>query len=191
MSTSPLLAWQSAANEAHFSEPAECARRAGRFERGIRIRNAIEYGAGALVTVLFSGAALGAFYKGEVMIGLSCIAILIGTFVALRELHRRGSNLDRRPEDSCVTHLRRQYERQYEALRSVPRWYVGPFIPGIMLFYFAVTAGVAEVIGWQDAIVGIAGPAAISFGIISVILAANWLAARSLKRKIEAMDALA
>ena len=100
-------------------------------------------------------------------------------------------DLERRPEDDCATHLRRQYERQYEALRTVPIWYVGPFMPGLLGFYLAVTARVAEVIGWGNALTGIAGPAAVSFGLIGIILFANWVGARGLKRKIEEIDALA
>lgn len=188
---SPFNAWKSAQSKATFSDPSEFAIRASKFERRIRIRNWLEYGTAVFVTVLFGGTTIGALIKGELLIALSTLAIVIGVFVSMRGLKQRGSNLKRRPEDNCLQHLRRQYNHQYEALRDVPRWYIGPFVPGIVLFYVAVTAGVAEVIGWANALAGIAGPASITLGLFALVAGANWLAARMLKKKVDELDALA
>ncbi len=188
---SPFSAWTSAQSDATFSDPAECAVRVTKFERQICIRNWVEYGAAVLVTVLFGGTTIAALFKGEVLVGLSTLAILIGVFVAMRGLKQRGSNLERRPEDSCLLHLRRQYNHQYLALRAVPRWYIGPMMPGVVLFYVAVTVNMAEVIGWANILVGIAGPIAITMTLFGAVVLANWFAARNLKTKIDAIDLLA
>lgn len=191
MSTPPIPGWQSAASDAHFSAPSQCAKRADRFERTIRIRNVIEYGAGALCLVLFGGVAAGAFYKGELLIGFASIAIVAGFVMVMRNLRRRASNLDRRPEDACLAHLRRQYQRQYDALRTIWSWYLGPLVPGLMLFYAAFAIGAADIIGWARAIEGIVFPVAATTALFGVIATANMVAARSIKRKIDALDGLA
>ncbi|WDA40645.1 hypothetical protein [Erythrobacter sp. BLCC-B19] len=191
MTTPPLPQWCDTAPDAAFTVPAECSRRADRFARRVRIRNGIEYAAGALVIVLFGAASVGAAIKGEGLIALSLALIVGGTLVILRNLARRAGNVERLPEEPCLAHLRRQYARQYAALRAVPVWYVGPLIPGCALLYASVAAGVAEVAGWRTALSGIAGPAAITFGIFAAIALLNLLAARGLKRQLDALDALA
>lgn len=191
MTTPPLPGWCEAAPDAAFTAPADCSRQADRFARRVRIRNGIEYAAGALVIALFGASSIGAAVKGEWLIGLSLALVVGGTLVILRNLHRRASNLEALPEEPCLAHLRRQYARQYEALRAVPAWYIGPLIPGCALLYIAVAAGVAEVAGWRAALSGIMQPAAITFGIFAAIALLNLVGARGLKRKIEALDALA
>lgn len=191
MSLPPFPAWQNAASEASFSDPAACAARASKFERTIRRRNLIEYAAGALVIVLFAASSAGATFRGEWLIALSMALTVVGAGFVMWGLHRRASNLDRRPEDPCVLHLRRQYERQFEALRDVPKWYLGPLVPGMALFYISVTLGTAEVTGWAAAMDGILWPVAATVGLFGAIALANWIAARSLKKKIDEIDALA
>ena len=191
MTLPPIPGWQAQAGDAAFSDPATCAVQATKFERQIRRRNWIEYAAGVLVTFLFGGTAISAFAKGELLIGLSAAMIIAGTGLVLWSLHKRASNLDRRPEDRCLDHLRRQYEHQYRALRDVPLWYIGPFIPGLVLFYVAIVASTAEVTGWGSALKAAVTPMSITFGIVALVALANWLGARALKRKIEQLDALA
>ncbi len=190
MTNPPFAAWNRDGADARFSDVGSCSQRANKFERRIKIRNAIEYAAGALVFVLFGGAAFGAVARSEMLIALSMAMVAIGVLVVVWNLHRRASNVVRRPEDPCITHLKRQYQRQYEALRSVPAWYIGPLIPGVVLLYVAVLIGVAEKAGFAVAIGGLIGPAAITFGIFGAIALLNVWAAGRLKREIAALDAL-
>ena len=191
MSTPPIPEWCEAAPDATFSAPVNCATRAEKFERRIRLRNLIEYAAGAFVVVVFGGMMLGALAKGEWLIAISSLLIIAGAVFIMRNLHLRASNLERRPEDPCLVHLTRQYRRQYEALRSVPKWYLAPLIPGIVMFYAVVTAKVADRIGWLNAIEGVAAPAAFTIGLFALIALANWWGARVLERKITSLEALA
>jgi len=191
MSLPPLTAWLDAGKDASFSDPAACAARASKFERSIRLRNSIEYSAGGLMTLLFGASAVAAMFRSEWMIGISMFITMIGITTVMWNLRRRGSNLVRRPEDPCVVHLRSQYVRQFEALRAVPRWYLGPLIPGMALLYVSIMISVAEVTGWQQALRGIAWPVAATVALFGAIALINWIAARSIRRKIEAIDALA
>lgn len=191
MTKPPLAEWCEAAPDAVFTAPSECSRLAGRFARRIRIRNGIEYAAGVLVIAMFGSAAIGAGTRGEWLIAAALALIVGGTLVILRSLHRRASNIERLPEEPCLAHLRRQYTRQYEALRAVPAWYIGPLVPGCALLYGAVAANVAEVAGWRSALSGIAEPVGITFGIFAVIALLNLVVARGLKRRLDALDALA
>lgn len=191
MTTPPLPGWCATAPDAAFTAPAECSRQADRFARRIRIRNGIEYAAGALVIALFGASAIAAAVKAEWLIAAALALIVGGTLVILRNLYRRGSNLERLPEEPCLAHLRRQYARQYAALRAVPAWYIGPLIPGCALLYVAVAAGVAEVAGWRAALSGIVQPAAITFGIFAAIALVNWWAAQRIRRDIARLEQLA
>ncbi|MBV7259977.1 hypothetical protein [Erythrobacter crassostreae] len=191
MSTPPLPEWCEAAPEAAFSAPSECTVRANAFERRIRFRNVTEYVAGGFVALACGAAAVAAFWKGEPLIGISMALVVAGSLFVMWSLHKRGSNLTRRPEDPCITHLRRQYQRQYDALRAVPKWYLGPFIPGMLMFYAVTTVEVAESNGWAEALSGIVGPASATIAIFGGVALANWWAARSLKAKISSLDALA
>lgn len=191
MSLPPLPAWQSAAKDAHFSDPAACATRLSKFERTIRIRNLLEYAAGGLMIVLFGASAIGALVKGETLIGMAMMLMMIGVAVVLWGIARRASNLDRRHEEPCLDHLARQYRRQYNALKSVPLWYIGPLVPGSIAVFAAVAAGVAEVKGWQAALAGITEPVLIHGGVFAAIIALNLIAARRLLRDLERIERLA
>lgn len=191
MTTPPLPRWCDTAPDAAFTDPAVCSRQADRFARRIRIRNGIEYAAGALVIALFGASAIAAAVKAEWLIAASQALIVGGALVILRNLHQRGSNVERLPEEPCLAHLRRQYARQYAALSTVPAWYIGPLIPGCALLFVSVAAGVAEVAGWRTALSGIAQPMAITFGIFAAIALVNLWAARRLKRDLDRLERLA
>jgi len=191
MTSYPIPQWCDMAQEASFADPQMIAQRAGKFEKNINRRNWIEYAAGVLMIGLFGVGAVFAMIKAEWLIGLSLVIAVAGIVVVLWNLYRRASNLAAHPEEPCLDHLRRQYEHQMKALRAVPIWYIGPLVPGIVMFYIVVTAKVAERVGWTTALQGIWGPAAASFGIFALVIAANLIAARQLKRKIAQLDELA
>jgi hypothetical protein len=57
-----------------------------------------------------------------------------------------------------------------------------------VLFYAVIAWKVSLVAGWREALLGIAGPFALTLALFGAILAANLLVARGLKRKIDALD---
>lgn len=190
MTKPPFPLWTEEAQGAAFTDPAEIAHRAGAFERTIRRRNLIEYAAGGIVLVPAAIAAIAALWTGEYAFALSLGALAAGTVVVLRNLARRAGNLEQRPEEPCLDHLKRQYRRQYEALRTVPAWYVGPFVPGIMLLYGTVTWKTAEALGWRAAVEGMAVPVFATLAVGIAVVALNRWAARRIKRKLDALGTL-
>ena len=191
MTSYPIPQWCDMSQDASFVEPQKIAQRASKFEKTIRRRNWLEYAAGVLMIGLFGVGTAFALAKGEWLISLSLTFVVAGVAVVLWNLYHRASNLAALPEEPCLHHLRRQYEHQMKALRAVPIWYIGPLVPGMVMFYVVVTAKVAERVGWTTAIQGAWGPAAASFGFFVLVIAANLIAARHLKRKIDQFDKLA
>lgn len=190
MSQLPLPEWAAEVADAQFTDPALVKARATKFDRTIMRRNFIEYAAGALALVLFTGLTVGAFIKGEPLIAVASIVILIGVGIVMWQLHVRGSVLLPAPEEPCLQHLRGQYYRQYKALDSVWKWYLGPLVPGILAFYGVVAFRVSQAAGWQVALEGSWKPLAVTVGLFLFIGLANWFAARALKRKVDQIDAL-
>ncbi|MEQ8773651.1 MAG: hypothetical protein RIC51_12565, partial [Erythrobacter sp.] len=178
MTQPPFPLWTEEAQGAAFTDPAEIARRADAFERSIRRRNLIEYAAGGIVLFPAALAAGAAALIGEYAFAFALGALAAGIIVVLRNLARRAANLEQRPEEPCVEHLERQYRRQYEALRSVPTWYVGPFVPGFVLLYGTVAWKTAGALGWRAAMEGMAVPVLATLAVGIAVVALNRWAAR-------------
>ncbi|MEM6475888.1 MAG: hypothetical protein AAF687_06950 [Pseudomonadota bacterium] len=191
MTQSPFPLWQDQLADADFTDPAASAARVSQFERKVGRRNALEYAAGGFVGVALVLSSIAAVTVQEWLIASGLALCAIGVVVLLWGLKSRASNLVRRPEDACLTHLRRQYQRQYEALRAVPLWYIGPLVPGMTLFYFAVLTESAEHLGWSAAVEELARPAGTTIAVFVGVAALNLWAARGLKRDIAKLDKLA
>lgn len=136
---------------------------------------------------------LAAFFlwEGEWLTGLSLLLICAGLLVVMRNLARRAGNLVPEPEEPCLVHLERQYRRQYDALVSVPIWYIGPLVPGVLAFFAAVTAGVAEGVGWIAALDRASWPFTVTFGLFAVVIILNRVAAKAIAAELAKLKALA
>lgn len=180
--------WTERALTATFSEPGECETRATAFERTVRRRNMMEYAAGALVIVLFG--ALGVMFAsaGEWLIAATNIAMVSAAIFVIAKLQRDGSVQARLPEQSCRDHLRGQLARQRDLLRGVPKWYLAPFLPGLLGFYIVITAKVAEHQGWDAAVEGVWLKVAGTLAFFVFIAWLNLHAARKIDREIGALD---
>lgn len=125
-------AWQAAPAAEPLPSIANLERRATRFERTIRLRNAIEYVAAALVVTLFGAFAIWMPLPVPTMrVGAALIAI--GGIVVAWQLHRRASLA--LPDMGLPVLLRHRTElvRQRDALASVWLWYLLPLVPGLVL----------------------------------------------------------
>lgn len=188
MTQDPFNFWTREQSDANFSEPGACRARTTRFEKSIRRRNLLEYAAAALVVGVFG--ALGVFFASE---GMWALAVTVAMTVAaaifvVAKLHRDGSALARTPEANCRDHLRSQLVRQRDLLRGVPKWYLAPFVPGLVGFYFVVTANVAEIHGWATALEGVWLKIAATAAFFVFVGWLNLHAARKLDREIAALD---
>ena len=183
--------WTRQESDASFSAPVDCEARGTAFERKIRRRNTLELVAAAFVVLAF-GATAGIFAAaGDWSLAIAPVLIVLAALFVVTKLFRDGSIETRRPEDSCVGHLRRQLVRQRDLLRGVPKWYLAPFLPGMIGFYLAFAAKDAETVGWIPAL------EAIWFNLATIVVlfvGIAWLnlhAARKLDREIGALDVAA
>lgn len=122
------------------------------FQRKIRSRNLTEYVAAAAVVAWTGHTALTSqapwlVKAGGVLIGLGAIAV--ASFVHLRGHAARAEPPLTAPTREVVGWHRSELVRQRDLLRSVPRWYLGPFVPGLVLtlvgLWLADSGGVGRV----------------------------------------------
>lgn len=190
--TDPLSdLWSGEAADARFTDPAALESKHTEFERRVRRRNLTEYLAGGLVTPIFAWIAWLTAQAGEVVITLGWVVGIVGMAVVLTALYHRAGNLPHRPEEDCRSHLRAQLEHQHEALASVPRWYLAPLIPGMVLVLVGSVLPIARGAGWVAALFAFAVPALFVAGVFAGIAWLNRRAARALEAEIAALDALA
>jgi hypothetical protein len=178
--------WRDEKEEGLTMSTEELIRRTTRFESRIRRRNWTEYAASALVIGIFGWMAVivpGAVAK------IGCLAIIAGTLVVMRNLGRYGpSPVDgARLATDCRAFYRSELIRQRDALHSVTRWYLAPFIPGILLFEAGVGLGLAEEMPAEAVAVTIGISVAIVVAIFAGIRWLNHRAARRLDREIAAI----
>ncbi len=157
---------------------------ARRFNRRIALRNALEYAACVLVMIGFAGYVV---HFPFLFIRIGSVLIMAGTLVVAWQLHRRGSSQPL-PADagarSWLAFRIAQLARQRDALRSVPWWYVGPFVPGLVVFRcgveFELDASAPFARGWKAN--------ALIAGVLLLVIAWNLFAAWRLQRRIDALE---
>ena len=189
MTNDPRSFWNAEPVSAQFSDPAVVARRSTRFARTVRRRNLIEGAAGVLVIGLFGAGALAAASIGEWAFAVAGALVVAGTVFILWHLIRHGSNLARRPEEDCRSHLLGQLARQRDLLRRVPFWYLAPLLPGVCTVYGIAAFKVAEAQGWETALGGVWQPFLATMAFFVFVGGLNLWAARRLSREIGAIEA--
>ena len=185
MTIDPKSLWRDQSAAVTVLSPVELESRFRVQRAALQRRNRIEYGAGALVIVVFL--AYAALLPGALVKAGSLLTAL-GAAVVLWQLHRRAS-VGRAPEDAppeaLVASQMHELERQRDALRSVALWYLGPFLPGMTLFFVGIhraTPGASPL--------SLALPVGVVAGLFGLIWGANLLAARSLDRQIRDLASL-
>lgn len=178
--------WRSApaAGSAEPLQEAELAKRARRFQNRIARRNFLEYAAALLVCTGFG------FYLWEFpapLMRAGSLLSILGTLVVVWQLHRRASS---RPLPAAESSLpsrdfhRAELVRQRDALRSVWLWYVGPLVPGMVVFRLGVNANPDPTLPFAR---GWAAEGVIACIILGVILL-NLYGAHKLQRQIDQLD---
>ena len=128
------LAWRQQPTSGPTISLADLKRGAGRFQRGIGIRNLVEYAAAVIVVISYSQMML----KSEAMlVKIGCVLIVIATLFVVVQIHVRLSSQKAPPDAlgaSFVDYHRTAVLRQIEGLRGIARWYMAPFLPGFSLF---------------------------------------------------------
>ncbi len=178
-------AWQASVEVAGPLPLEELRKGADKFYRRIWWRNAIEYVA-CLIVVIGFGTYF--FALPHVLQKAGSMLVIAATLFVAWQLHRRASAEppERAGTRPLLLFARAQLVRQRNALRSIFRWYLLPFLPGMAVFMTGtMLAGRPSGPEARDA-VGFAVLIALFVGIWWI----NQLGARSLQRHIDEIDAL-
>lgn len=181
--------WQAEGAAETFTNPEEFMKRSTGFERTIRRRNLLEYAAGVLLLCIEVPAFLLFAAAGQALMAGAMVLMFVGTLAAMWNLHLRASTLRRRPEQDCRSHLIAQYRRQVEALRTVPLWYIGPLLPGVLGVYGTVAIKAIGVRPVGEIIENIGLPLGGTLAFFGFVIWLNLRAAKALQRQAEELEA--
>ena len=110
---------------------AEIHQKARKLERGVRWRNIREYVASVVVVLGFSPVL---FHRDSWMMQAGAALIIAATVFVAWRIHRQASARAVPEAGEALREFHREeLIRQRDALRSVGRWYLGPFVPGMVL----------------------------------------------------------
>ena len=123
-----------------FAMPVEeVRRRAGAFQSRIRTRNMTEYAAALFVLIAFGGVALTVPDWG---VRAGAALIMLGTLYVVWKLHTMARAAGSGEIDAALSLTdfhKGELLRQRAALATVWRWYLMPFVPGMIVFLSAVS----------------------------------------------------
>lgn len=177
--------WQEQARQPMEVAVDRIARDAASFRRAIRRRNVREYAASAIVVAIFGAYAA---LADTVLFRVACALIVAATIHIASYLRRHGSSGPDELAACTVDHLashRRQLERQRDLLAGIWRWYLGPLVPGLVLF--AVSLPFEQSRSGPRAWIGTAVVMSVGAAVFVGIARLNRMAARQLQRKIDAL----
>jgi hypothetical protein len=177
--------WQNQSVEAIQMSLDEIRNKAQKFQRRVHWSNLREYLAAVFVVAIFG------FYFWRfdgILLRTGSALVIAGTLYVMYQLYKRGS-AKTVPADlasrTCLDFHRRELERQRDLLRDVWRWYLLPFVPGMVVFF----AG-----GAIELPLGRWGPLGITVALCAIVFfligKLNHWAARKLQHQIDGLDAL-
>ncbi len=178
----PRRVWQAQTTDAAPIDIDEIRAGAVKFRRTIRLRNLREHVAGAVVTAVFgfyAWAADGPWTR------TGALLVIAGNLYVALQIRQRAWSSPAAPDAPVIAAHRADLERQRDALRSVWRWYLLPYVPGMTAFAVGV-----EVDNPPVAWVSLAIYLALGLASFAVVAALNRAAARQMQREIDALDDL-
>ena len=182
-------AWQASVAEATLPTLDAMRTATDGFYRIVRRRNRIEYSASALVVIVFTAYV---FLLPSPVARIGAAMVVIGTLVMTWQLYRRASAAEPPAAETAlplIVHQRAQLVRQHDALAKIGRWYILPFMPGLLLM---ILAPVVE--GGPQILRQFTAANFVSIAVVSLIVGGIWWlnrrAARRLRKAIEELDEL-
>lgn len=173
--------WQNQPLENNPMPLEEIHRRARQFEKRISRRNLREYIAGGIGIVIFT---VYLFIFRNPVARTGSALIIAGALFVLFQIYKRATP-GTLPADLALTASlefhRRELVRQRDLLRTVWLWYLGPFIPGIVVFGMGVAPRHGTASWWN---------AAPFLSIVGAVMWLNYRAAQGLDRQIAEIDNL-
>jgi len=125
--------WQGQPVEGIKMSVEEIRRRATKFEKRIYWRNVREYVAGTIATVLLGFSIAGSH---NVLDRSAFVLLIAGMVYVMYQLHRRGA-VKSIPASAAVgpslEFYRGELKRQRDLTSTVWSWYLGPFVPGLVM----------------------------------------------------------
>lgn len=186
MSDPIVTLWTAQHSDARPPSPAELRERSRALHRRVWRRDATEYAAGALAAGVFGWMGVTSPDWG---VRIACLVQIAGLLLVMRNLWTRRPVDDPAALDrDALSHLRALLTAQRDVLASVGRWYIGPMLPGMILFLCAVSRVTAVKTGWGPALFVAALAAAIASGVLYGVLRLNRHAARTLDAQLAALD---
>lgn len=188
--------WQSAPPEKEKIDMEALKKRGSKLRRNVRARNALESAAAAVVLYFLGRQTYTALAAGDHLSALGGALLMAGVVVVVVVLWRRGSNvrppeLDAPTSEQIAFH-RRAIVRQRDLLRSVPRWYLGPLVPGVLVLSVAeaLRAPLGEALPHPTLtrVAMVAGEVAILAIVFGAVAWLNARAARKLDAEIATLD---
>lgn len=182
--------WQSMPTEPVVITPYEMRMRAAFFEGRIRRRNRVEYIACGFVAAVFSWYAT--FDLSTILWPIANFMIAAATIYVGISLHRKGkagATPDSGTVGSLVEFHRQELVRQRDALKTVWRWYLLPFVPGLVLWFIAMWIGQGQDAARPGLFAVVLGLVfVLCMAVYLVILLLNLLGAARLQRMIDDLD---
>jgi hypothetical protein len=186
MSDPIVTLWTAQHADARAPSSAELMDRARVLRRRVWRRDATEYAVGAVAAGVFGWMGLASHDWG---VRTACLVQIVGLLLVMRNLWTRRPVDDPAALDrDALSHLRALLTAQRDALASVGRWYIGPMLPGMILFLAAVSRVTATNTGWGPALIVAALAAAIVCGVLYGVLWLNRHAARTLDAQLATLD---
>lgn len=182
-------AWQAQPAAAPLPPIETLRARSDQFRKTIARRNRWEYIAGAFVIAAFSITAIIVPLTG---MRIGAALVVAGAMYVMWQLHRKGSNLAEEElagQVPILVHQRAALVRQRDAIRSVLSWYIGPFLPGIVLFFAAPILADPPAVG-SAAFYTVVRSGVIVIGILAAVFWLNRRGARALQEQIDEIDAM-
>jgi hypothetical protein len=182
--------WQSMPTDIIVISAEEMRLRAVKFEKRVRSRNLREYIACGFVVVVFCWYAT--FSSTTILWPIANLIIVLATIYVGFSLHQKGKAA-KTPAGGSVPSLidfhREALVRQRDALKTVWRWYLLPFAPGLVLWFAAMWIGHGGEAP-RPAAFATALVMTFVFGamVFVAILLLNLLGAARLQRMIEDLD---
>ena len=178
--------WKSQKPEEFSMSLANIHVRAERFQSRVRLRNWIEYAAAALVVAVFGWTA---WVVDVLPVRAGCVLIVLGVLYVVWKLATLARAASKRDEGlSWAEFHRAELVRQRDALNGIWRWYLGPLVPGLVVFWLGVGAPASiDAPVWSRLAISLLGlglGAAVFFGVAAL----NKAAARKLQAELDALD---
>lgn len=161
----------------------ELRRKATAFQRKIRRRNAIEVLAAMIVVIGFGSYIL---ILDQLLLQVGSAMLIAAAIFSMWQLFKRAgsSTLPGEAGLPCREFHIAELARQRDALRSAWLWYIGPALPGMVVFRIGVNTALPPdapfIIGWGSDLV----IAAVVIGIVLL----NLHAANKLQRQIDSLE---